>query len=109
MFRYDLVTKSGEESGLKASHAFDLPATFANRDFHFSRFVFDGEPDEVFEDITKEMHGAWVRFTKVGDPGWPKYEGYVSPVRIFDRETRTENLDRTELMRVWGDLRFYEK
>ena len=108
MFRYDLITKSGEESGLKASHAFDLPATFANRDFHFSQFVFDGEPDEVFERIADEMHGAWVRFTKTGDPGWPKYEGYVSPVRIFDRETRTEKLDRTELMQVWGDMRFYE-
>lgn len=39
---------------------------------------------------------------------WPKFEGEVSPVRIFDHVTRTENLDRTELMRVWGDMRFYE-
>ena len=29
--------------------------------------------------------------------------------RIYDRETRTEELDRMELMDVWGDMRFYEK
>ena len=108
MFRYDLVTKSGEATGLKASHAFDLPAMFANKDFHFSQFIFDGEPEEVVDGIINEMHGAWVRFTKTGDPGWPKFEGDVSPVRIYDRDTHTETLDRSELMRVWGDLRFYE-
>ena len=108
MYRYDLVTKSGEGSGLKASHAFDLPATFANKNFHFSQFIFDGEQEDVADAIIDAMHGAWVRFTKTGDPGWPKFDGDVSPVHIFDRETRTETLDRTELMKTWGDLRFYE-
>lgn len=108
MYRYDLVTKSGEESGLRASHAFDLPATFANKDFHFSKFIFDGEPEEVVDGIINEMHGAWVRFTKTGDPGWPRFEGAVSPVRIFDRETTTQQLDRSKLMAAWGELRFYE-
>jgi para-nitrobenzyl esterase len=110
MYRYELVTKSGEETGWKASHAFELPAVFENRDFHFSRFVFDGEPEEVFDKISKEMHGAWVRFTKTGDPGpdWGRFEGANSPVRIYDRETRTEQLDRRHLMEIWGDMRFYE-
>ena len=110
MYRYDLVTKSGEESGLKASHAFDLPATFANRDFHFSKFVFDGEPDEVVDAIIHEIHGDWVRFTKTGEPNtdWPRYTGYDCEIRIFDRETRTERVDRTALMEAWGDMRFYE-
>ena len=108
MFRYDLVTKSGEATGLKASHSFDLPTMFANKDFHFSQFIYEGEPEEMVDGIIHEMHGAWVRFTKTGDPGWPRFEGDVSPVRIYDRETRTQTLDRTELMQVWGDLRFYE-
>ncbi len=108
MYRYELVTKSGEATGLKASHAFDLPAMFGNRDFHFSRFIFDGEPEDVVDSIIREMHGAWVRFTRTGDPGWPRFEGDVSPIRIFDRTTRTETADRRELMRVWDDLRFYE-
>jgi para-nitrobenzyl esterase len=29
-------------------------------------------------------------------------------VRIYDRETRTEQLDRRHLMQIWGDMRFYE-
>lgn len=110
MYRYELVTKSGNETGWKASHAFELPAMFANHDFHFSRFVFDGEPEEVFERISGQMHGDWTRFVKTGNPNpeWDCFEGADSPVRIYDRETRTERLDRRHLMQVWGDMRFYE-
>lgn len=111
MYRYDLVTKSGEATGLRASHAFDLPASFANKDFHFSRFIFDGEPEEVVCNIIRDMHGAWVAFAKYGEPdpeNWPKYQGHTSPIRVFDRETVTKDPDCEELMKVWGDIRFYE-
>ena len=72
--------------------------------------VFDGEPDELFDQISAEMHGDWVRFAKTSDPNpdWGRFEGPDSPVRIFDRETRTERLDRRHLMQIWGDMRFYE-
>lgn len=49
---------------------------------------------------------------KTGNPdpeAWPVYTGYDAMVRIFDRNTRTEKLDRTGLMEVWKDLRFYEE
>lgn len=111
MYRYELVTQSGEATGLKASHAFDLPAMFGNRDFHFSQFIFDGEPKEVVDSIINEMHGDWVRFTKTGEPNenWPRYEGHCTKIRIYDRETRTEQVDKTALMETWGDIRFYER
>lgn len=110
MYRYDLVTKSGEATGLRASHAFDLPAMFADKDFHFSRFIFDGEPEEVADNIIKELHGDWVRFIKTGEPNpdWPRYAGHNCAIRVYDRVTRTEEVDRAALMDVWGDLRFYE-
>lgn len=110
MYRYELVTKSGIATGWKASHAFELPAVFANRDFEFTHFIFDGEPEEVFDNISREMHTDWVRFAKTGDPNpeWNRFEGADSPVRIYDRETRTERLDRRHLMEIWGDMRFYE-
>ena len=111
MYRYELVTKSGIETGWKASHAFDLPGVFANKDFKFSQFLFDGEPEETADQIIQDMHTPWVRFAKNGEPdpeNWPKYTGYVSDVRIFDRETHTQRLDMTELMNVWKDMRFYE-
>jgi len=108
MYRYELITKSGEETGWKASHAFELPAVFDKPDHPFSHFEFDGEDASVFEGIRDDMHGDWVRFVTTGDPGWARFEGEQSPVRIYDRESRTETLDRRHLMEVWGDMRFYE-
>lgn len=111
MYRYELVTKSGEATGWKASHAFDLPAVFANKDFKFSQFLFEGEPEEVKDGIIRDMHNPWSRFTTEGNPdpeNWPKYTGYDTEIRIFDRRTRTEKVNRRELMEVWDDMRFYE-
>lgn len=111
MYRYDLVTKSGEATGLLASHAFDLPSMFANKDFHFSKFIFDGESEELINNIIGEMHGDWVRFTKTGEPNeqWPRYVGHDCEIRVYDRTTSTQKVDRTALMDTWKDLRFYEK
>lgn len=112
MYRYEFISASGQKTGMKASHAFDLPCMFANKDFEFSRFLFDGEPEEVKDKIIRDMHTPWVDFIKTGEPdsaAWPLYTGYDSMVRIFDRNTRTEKLDRTGLMEVWKDLHFYEE
>ena len=110
MYRYELVTKSGIETGWKATHAAELPAMFDCPDHEFSHFIYDGEPEELFEKMANDIHGDWVRFAKTGDPNpdWDRFEGDQSPVRIFDRETRTENLDRRHLMQIWDDMRFYE-
>lgn len=63
------------------------------------------------DSLIQEIHGSWVQFAKTGEPNpeWLMYAGYCSPVRIFDRESKTVRLDRTELMRVWGEMRFYEE
>ena len=110
MYRYELVTKSGIATGWKASHAFELPFVFEKPDHPFTHFMFDGESEELFKKMADEIHGDWVRFVKTGcpNPAWGRFAEAKSPVRIYDRETRTEELDRSELMRVWGDLRFYE-
>jgi para-nitrobenzyl esterase len=111
MYRYEFISKSGEETKTRASHAYELPCVFENRDFGFSRFVFDGESEETVDEIIAAIHTPWVSFTKTGNPdveNWPCYSGYNSKVRIFDRNTETKQLDRTEMMRVWEDIRFYE-
>ena len=111
MYRFDLVTKNCKDSGWLASHAIELPSVFAVRNHPFAGFVYDGEPDEVFEEMVRQTHGDWISFIKTGEPNpdWPRFEGANSPIRIYDRETRTEQLDRTALMEAWGDLDFYEK
>ena len=110
MYRYELITKSGIETGWKASHAFELPFVFEKPDHPFTHFEFDGEPEDLFAKMADDIHGDWVAFVKSGEPreDWTRFEGADSPVRIYDRETRTERLDRRHLMQVWGDLRFYE-
>jgi para-nitrobenzyl esterase len=110
MYRYELVTKSGIETGWKASHAFELPFVFEKAAHPFTQFMFDGESEELFKKMASDIHGDWASFIKNGDPNpdWSRFTGAKSPVRIFDRETRTEELDRRHLMQVWGDLRFYE-
>ena len=110
MYRYELITKSGVATGWKASHAFELPFVFEKPDHPFTHFEFDGESPELFEKMCADIHGDWVRFFKTGEPNpdWGRFEGADSPVRIYDRETRTEQLDRRHLMQIWGDMRFYE-
>lgn len=110
MYKYELLTKNGLESGLKAGHAFEMPSVFVKRDHPFSHLVFDNEPEALFEEMADQLHGDWVRFIKNGNPNenWPRFTGPASEVRIYDRETRTEKRDRTAMMEAWGDMRFYE-
>lgn len=110
MYRYEYVTKTGWETGWLASHAFELPLSFANMDFPFSQFVFKDESEEIIEKLIDEIHGSWVSFAKSGapNPEWSRFTGYDSLVRIFDKESKTVRLDRSELMKVWNDMRFYE-
>jgi len=110
MYRFELVTHNGIESGWKASHAFEMPSVFVKMDHPFSHFVYDNEPRELFNKMADEMHGDWVRFITTGEPNaeWGRFTGPDSAVRIYDRETRTVQLDRTGLMKAWGDMRFYE-
>lgn len=109
MYRYELVTKSGMESGMRASHAFEMPAVFADRDFAFSKFVFDGEDDELIEKITDNMHRSWVNFVKEGNPGlgWERFCKEKQSVRIFDKEIKDKVLDRTKMLNLWDSKTFY--
>ena len=110
MYRFEFLPESAKKNGMLVSHAFELPCVFDVADHPFSHMFFDGEAPEVCRQIVDDVHKPWVRFIKTGDPGaeWGRFEGFKGPVRIFDRETRTENLDRTDMMNVWGDMRFYE-
>lgn len=110
MYRFEFLPESAKHNGMLVSHAFELPCVFDVADHSFSRLFFDGEAPEVCRQIVNDVHKPWVCFIKTGDPGeeWGKFEGFKGPVRIFDRQTRTENLDRTDMMTAWGDMRFYE-
>lgn len=109
MYRYEFLTEGAKKSGWRAAHASELPSVFGIGDPRFRKFAFAGETDEAVEKIYNDVHGAWARFAKTGDPGaeWGRYEGWDSPVRIFDHETSTEQLDRTDIMEIWNDHKYF--
>ncbi|MDD2375375.1 MAG: carboxylesterase/lipase family protein [Eubacteriales bacterium] len=113
MYRFEFISKMAKESGMLSAHAMDLPCAFDCADSDFGKFMFGDEPKNIVDKIVEDVHMSWVNFIKQGKPGsegtdWPNYEGYNSLIRIFDRETRTVQLDRSELMQVWSDMKFYE-
>ena len=110
MYRFEFLPKSAAQNGMLVSHAFELPCVFDVEDHPFSRMFFAGEPEDVCRRIVEDVHRPWVNFIKTGEPGadWGCFEGFKGPVRVFDRVSRTENMDRTEMMTLWGDMRFYE-
>lgn len=111
MYRFEYISEFTEKVGLLAGHAMDLPYDFNTFDVGMAMEDAKTQSPSVRDSLVEEMHMSWVRFIKNGVPNgeqWPKYSGYASPVRIFDAQTRTEFLDRRELMALWGDLRFYE-
>lgn len=111
MYRFEFLSRFAKDTGMLVTHAFELPCVFGVREHEFAQVFFDGETDEAADKIIDDMHRPWVNFIKNGDPegdAWPKFTGPDSPVKVFDHNTRTERMDRSELMRVWGGMRFYE-
>lgn len=111
MYRFEFLPISAVANKMLVSHAFELPCVFAVKDHEFSRLFFAGESQETADQIIKDVHTPWVNFIKTGEPdqkNWPQVEGDRGPIRIFDRNTHTKNIDRSEMMRVWDDWRFYE-
>ena len=73
---------------LGACHGLDIPFVFDRMDI--AAFVGDNPP----ADLAKEIHGAWVRFAKTGDPNggnlpaWPRHDPATRPTMDFDTPIR---------------------
>jgi para-nitrobenzyl esterase len=82
------------DGAVGAAHCLDIPYAFDNLD---AERVVDGlvgpEPPQVLAD---EMHAAWVRFIKTGEPGWPAYGAdrklmeFAAPSKLADDPMRLE-------------------
>ena len=110
-YRFEFLPESAKHNGMLVSHAFELPCVFDVPDHPFSHMFFEGESPETCRRIVDDLHKPWVNFIQTGEPlpgEWPCFAGYTGPVRIFDRQSRTEKMDLTEFMETWKDMRFYE-
>ena len=111
MYKFNYISNYGKKSGLGACHAFELPLVFKDKEFIFSKMIYGEEPKEDVERISNEMHETWKNFIIFGKSDgdkWPKFNGDDSIIRIFDKKTETKVLNRSKLMEVWKDMRFYE-
>lgn len=104
-WRYEFTWGSPAFDGrLGACHGIELP------------FVFDGlgrvdygllgvPVNEETRALAADVHGAWVRFARDGDPGWPRYTPEHAVVRRIGAEwTSTEEADGKERA-VWDGVR----
>jgi carboxylesterase type B len=90
--------------GLGAVHALDVP------------FVFDtlGSDARLFgpligatapQSLADEVHGAWVRFGRDGDPGWPAYDLSRRATRRLGTPSRVVEDPRAWERELWQGLR----
>ena len=102
VWSYRLSWRSPGAGGkLGACHALDIPFIFARMDMA----AFVGEKPPV--DLSREMHGAWVRFAKTGDPNggnlpaWPQHDPDIRPTMDFDTSIQVIANPDAEVSGLW--------
>jgi para-nitrobenzyl esterase len=111
MYRFEYLSGFAKKTGMLVSHAFELPCVFAVCNHDFAKTFFEGESDNDINGIIDAVHTSWVDFVKTGTLDackWKAFRGGISPVMIFDHNSRVENIDRTKLMELWKDTVFYK-
>jgi para-nitrobenzyl esterase len=100
---YEFSWQSPQFGGrLGACHALELAFTFDNLALP-EQHVFTG-PDAP-QSLADAMHGAWVRFARDGDPGWPAYDLDRRPVQDFGEQVRLRTDPRGALRALWDGIR----
>ena len=96
-FLYDFRWRP-REGLLGPCHCLDIPFAFDCLAAERVAGIAGAEPSR---ELAALMHGAWISFVKMGDPGWPAYTTPERRAMIFDAESRVE-ADAMRLEReVW--------
>ena len=92
------------DGNLGACHALDIPLMFDRVDL--TAFLGENPPVE----LAREMHGAWVRFAKTGDPSggnlpaWPRHDPDTRPTMDFDVPIRLVNDPDADVRTIWDGV-----
>lgn len=79
--------------GLRAAHAVEIAFAFDNLDAPAAHALAGADAPQSLAD---EMHAAWVRFIRTGDPGWDRFDGRRL-TRVFDAASETVPQPRAEI------------
>jgi para-nitrobenzyl esterase len=88
---------------LKSTHALEIPFMFNTLDkAGVTAFIGEGE---LPQHVADQMHGAWVRFIRVGDPDWPRYDLDSRKNMVFDDESVVVGNPDAGRLEAWEGLR----
>jgi para-nitrobenzyl esterase len=74
-FMYEFAWPSPAFDGrLGACHGLEMPFVFDTLDLGTQQMLGGALGDDPPQQLADAMHGAWVRFARDGDPGWPRYD-----------------------------------
>lgn len=74
VYRFSYVPTRDRAQARGAHHGAELPYVFDTADWNLS-----AEDRRAVDAV----HGAWVRFTRTGDPGWPAHATEGEPINDF--------------------------
>ncbi len=105
VWSYRLSWRSPAADGkLGACHALDIPFVFDRMDL--TPFVGENPPAQ----LAHEIHGAWVRFAKTGDPNggnlpaWPRHDPATRPTMDFDTPIRVVDNPDAAVSDTWDGV-----
>lgn len=100
---YEFAWRSPAFDGrLGACHGVELPFVFDNLDHaDWEELVGASPPQHLADDV----HGAWVRFARTGDPGWDPYSSTQRTTHRFDTAGITLTDPDSTRRTIWEDRR----
>lgn len=106
LYRFDYVPVAFRNMGYGSVHSAEI--AFALNNFgkgYFSRCL-EGSPQEELDSVRDQMHGAWVAFTKTGNPNhekcsWAKFGESERITHVFDVEPHDERDYKRDAFELW--------
>lgn len=100
---YEFAWRSPAFDGqLGACHGVELPFVFDNLDHpDWKQLVGTSPPQHLADDV----HGAWIRFARTGNPGWDPYSTAQRITHRFDTDSVTLIDPDSTRRTVWDDRR----
>jgi para-nitrobenzyl esterase len=84
-FMYEFAWPSPAFEGrLGACHGLEMPFVFDTLDLGTQQMLGGALGETPPQQLADAMHGAWVRFARDGDPGWPRYDLEHRATKRFD-------------------------
>jgi para-nitrobenzyl esterase len=89
---------------LGACHALEIPFVFDTLDLGPRQMLGALLGPEPPHELAKEIHGAWVRFARTGEPGWPPYELEERATIRFGTPSEVVEDPRAAERAIWAGL-----